>query len=156
MEMVEPDQRFVDLVRERLDEDLARIGIPFNGINPGMNDAGPVTSVLYEGSAPEFVNRLPELTQHWAPDWNQPSACADVWISLSHADNTIEVTLEGLQLMELARRYGDIDLNRVCERALAGNGELADRVDAITHGLMIALRAAIEIASSRALTPCRL
>ncbi len=142
MERVEPDQRFVDLVREHLDEDLAKIGIPFNGIYPGMNDAGPVTSVLYEGTAPEFVNRFPELAQHWAPDWNQPAACADLWISLSHADNTIEVTLEGLQLTELARRYGDNDLNRVCERGLAGNGELADRVDAITHVLMIALRAA--------------
>jgi hypothetical protein len=142
MEVVQPDQQFVDLVRERLDEDLAQIGIPFNGIYPGMDDAGPVTSVLYEGSAPEFVNRFPELTQHWAPDWNQPAACVDLWIGLSHTDNTIEVTLEGLQLTELAQRYGDTGLIRVCERARAGNGELADRADAITHVLMIALRAA--------------
>lgn len=143
MEMVQPDQRFVDLVRGRLDEELAQMGIPFNGIYPGRNDSGPITSVLYEGSAPEFVTRFPVLAQGWAPDWNQHVACVDLWISLSHADNTIEVTLEGLQLTELAQRYGDTDLSRACARVLTGNGDLTDRVDTITHVLVLALRAAI-------------
>jgi hypothetical protein len=56
--------------------------------------------------------------------------------------NTIEVTLQGPQLTELERRYGDTRLSRAYARVLTGNGELTDRVDTITHLLMLALRAA--------------
>lgn len=86
--------------------------------------------------------RFPELTQHFAPDWNQPAACVDLWITLSHSDNKIEVTLEGLHLKDLAQRYSDIDLSRPCEHALTGSGELADRVETVTNMLMLALQVA--------------
>lgn len=137
-------QRFVDAVRARLDDSMARAGFPLNdvyddqGASPNRN-----ASVLYEGRVSNFLARYPGLDPVWDEEWRQNTdGCVDLWIEWSEADDRIESHLEHWEILELAARYGDESLVARVKLALEGPGDIEVRVEVIASVLEASLRAA--------------
>lgn len=137
-------QRFVDAIRERLDEPMEAAGFPFNDVyadhaeSPNRN-----VSVLYEGIISDFLARYPGLDPVWDEEWRRNrDGCVDLWIKWSEADDKIESNLEHWEISDLADRYGGQASVRALEGALRGPGDIVERVEVLATILEKSLTAA--------------